>query len=165
MGGWIAGLFAYESPERVDKLVMTGNPGFHGAGNARLANVEMPSEDRVREALRRQMPAASDAEVDDLVRAKMQKMSEPGYMDAFSNMMRTMANVDNRARFSLIRRLPSMKMPILFVIGRGDPSSEHVDKLLSVTPNAKAVVIEDGAHQVHYENVDQFSNAVIDFLG
>src|SRR5689334_20462043 len=28
MGGWIAGLFAYESPDRVNKLVVTGNPGL-----------------------------------------------------------------------------------------------------------------------------------------
>ena len=52
MGGWIAGLFAYESPNRVDKLVMTGNPGFHGAANNRLAQFEVPSEDRVRQANR-----------------------------------------------------------------------------------------------------------------
>src|SRR6266540_6762612 len=52
MGGWIAGLFAYESPNRVDKLVMTGNPGFHGAANNRLAEYQVPSEERVREAIK-----------------------------------------------------------------------------------------------------------------
>ena len=30
MGAWIAAIFAYESPQRVDKLVITGNPGLHG---------------------------------------------------------------------------------------------------------------------------------------
>ena len=165
MGGWIAGLFAYESPNRVDKLVMTGNPGFHGAANDRLANFEAPDEDRVRQALSRQMKSSSESEIDALVQEKMRKLAAPGFAEAFGKMMKTMANHDNRARFNLIRRLPTMTMPTLFVIGRGDPSSEHAAKLGSVTPNSKVVMIEDGAHQVHYENTDEFAKAVIEFLG
>jgi pimeloyl-ACP methyl ester carboxylesterase len=165
MGGWLAGLLAYESPERVDKLIMTGNPGFHGAANDRLAERQLPTEERVRTALKRQMGNYPDSEVEELVQTKMRKMQEPGYFEAYASMMKTMANHDNRARFNLMRRLPHLTMPVLMIIGKGDPSFEHVDKLLSVTPNSKAVVIENGAHQVHYENVDEFAKAVHEFLG
>jgi pimeloyl-ACP methyl ester carboxylesterase len=165
MGGWIAGLFAYESPNRVDKLIMTGNPGFHGAANDRLANFEVPEEDRVRAGIDRVGVGLSDAEKDAIVKEKMAKLNDPSFAEAFGKMMKTMADHGNRQRFNLIRRLPHLTMPTLFIIGKGDPSSEHLDKLKSVTPNSKVVLIEDGAHQVHYENTDQFCKAVIEFLG
>src|SRR5205814_4913920 len=69
MGGWIAGLFAYESPNRVDKLVMTGNPGFHGAPNDRLASLEPPTEEQVRRALDRVAPTLSEPEREEVGRA------------------------------------------------------------------------------------------------
>jgi len=165
MGGWIAGLFGYESPNRVDKLVLTGNPGFHGSPNDRLAQWEVPAEDRVREPLMRMMAGVDPAEAEALVKEKIAKLNEPGYGDAFKSTMTTMSNHDNRARFNLIRRLPTMKVPMLFVIGRGDPSSEVVEQLKKAAPTAKIHVIEDGAHQVHYENTEEFSKVITEFFG
>src|SRR5437588_12782457 len=78
MGGWIAGLFAYESPNRVDKLVMTGNPGFHGAANVRLSQYETPSEDTVRKAIDRVAGGLSESEREALVQEKVRKLNEPG---------------------------------------------------------------------------------------
>ncbi len=165
MGGWIAGLFAYESPNRVDKLVMTGNPGFHGAPNDRLAAWEIPEDDRVRQQLLRQMESVTEAEAEALVQEKIAKLHEPGYADAFKSTMTTMSDHANRARFNLIRRLPFIPVPTLFVIGRGDPSSEVTDKLKELVPVSELHIIEDGAHQVHYDNTEEFCKAVTHFLG
>jgi pimeloyl-ACP methyl ester carboxylesterase len=165
MGGWIAGLLAYESPQRVDKLVMTGNPGFHGAPNDRLANFEVPSEERTREALTKVTPMLSEQERESLVKQKMAKLNEPAFAEAFGKMMKTMAYHENRARFGLMRRLPHYTMPTLFLLGRGDPSSEVADKIKAATPNSQVYIIETGAHQVHYENTEEFAKAVVDFLG
>jgi pimeloyl-ACP methyl ester carboxylesterase len=165
MGGWIAGLFGYESPNRVDKLILTGNPGFHGAPNDRLANVQAPTEEQVKGAIYKVSPMLSESERNELVKAKMARINEPGYVDAFATMMKSMALASNRSRFGLKRRLPHMEMPILFVIGRGDPTSQVTDEITSITPNCKLVIVEDGAHQVHYENAQQFSEAVIEFCG
>jgi len=164
MGGWIAGLFAYESPNRVDKLVMTGNPGFHGAANARLASFEVPSEDKVRQALTPMMGAVTASEFDAVVAQKVQKMNQPGYAEAYGGMMKTMADGANRARFNLLRRLPHLEMPTLFLIGRGDPTSETAEKLQAMVPGSQLVIIETGAHQVHYENAEEFARAVTEFL-
>ena len=164
MGGWIAGLFAYESPDRVDKLVMTGNPGFHGAPNDRLAAWEIPSDDRVREQLLRQMEGVSEAEAEALVQEKIRKLHEPGYAEAFKSTMTTMSDHRNRAQFNLIRRLPFTTVPTLLVIGRGDPSSEVADKLKDLIPGSELHVIEAGAHQVHYENTEEFCKVVTAFL-
>jgi pimeloyl-ACP methyl ester carboxylesterase len=165
MGGWIAGLFGYESSHRVNKLVLTGNPGFHGAPNDRLAVWEVPADDRVREAVEKMAAGMDPAEVDALVKAKIDKMKEPGYADAFKSTMTTMSNAANRKRFYLGRRLTYTKVPTLLIIGRGDPSSEVVDQLQKMAPNAKIHIIETGAHQVHYENTEEFCKVIADFLG
>jgi pimeloyl-ACP methyl ester carboxylesterase len=164
MGGWIAGLFAYESPNRVDKLVMTGNPGFHGAANNRLSNFQAPDEDGVRKAIEKVAPMLSESEREDLVQAKLRRLQEPGYADAHGSMMKTMADPANRERFNLLRRLPTITAPTLFLLGRGDPTSEVADKLTSLVPGSRAIIVEDGAHQVHYENSKEFGTAVLDFL-
>jgi pimeloyl-ACP methyl ester carboxylesterase len=165
MGGWIAGLFAYESPNRVDKLVMTGNPGFHGAANNRLSNFQAPDEEAVRKAIEKVAPMLSEGEREQIVKEKVARLEEPGYADAHASMMKTMADGANRTRFNLLRRLPSITAPTLFLLGRGDPTSEVGDKLQGLTPDSRVVIVEDGAHQVHYENAGEFSKAVLDFLG
>jgi pimeloyl-ACP methyl ester carboxylesterase len=164
MGGWIAGLFAYESPNRVDKLVMTGNPGFHGSANNRLANFEIPSVEKTRDAIKLVAPMLSESEREALVQEKQAKMNEPGFAEAYGGMMKTMADGANRKRFNLRRRLPKMAMPTLLLLGRGDPSSEHGEELQKMMPNAKLHIIESGAHQVHYENTEEFSREVANFL-
>lgn len=164
MGGWIAGLFAYESPNRVDKLVMTGNPGFHGAPNARLANFKAPDEQGVREAIQKVAPMLSERERDELVQAKMRRLVEPGYAEAHATMARTMADGSNRIRFNLLRRLPLISAPTLFLLGGHDPTSEMGDRLQAMLPGSRLVVIEDGGHQIHYENTEEFTKAVLAFL-
>jgi pimeloyl-ACP methyl ester carboxylesterase len=165
MGGWIAGLFAYESPNRVDKLVMTGNPGFHGARNDRLAQFQIPSEERVREAIARVATGLSDSEREALVQEKLRKLNEPGFGDAYGQMMKTMSDPENRMRFNLLRRLPYVTVPTLFLLGKGDPSSEKGSELQALVPGSSLHIIQDGAHQVHYENTEEFCQAVTDFLG
>jgi len=165
MGGWIAGLFAYESPNRVDKLVMTGNPGFHGAANVRLSQYETPSEDTVRKAIDRVAGGLSESEREALVQEKVRKLNEPGFEEAYGQMMKTMSDPTNRVRFNLLRRMPLITAPTLLLLGKGDPSSETGDKLQSLIPGSKLHIVQDGAHQVHYENTDEFSKVVSDFLG
>jgi pimeloyl-ACP methyl ester carboxylesterase len=165
MGGWIAGLFAYESPNRVDKLIMTGNPGFHGARNDRLSTFQAPGEDAVRQAIQKVAPMLSESEREELVQAKMQRLQEPGYADAHASMMRTMADPQNRTRFNLLRRLPHITAPTLFLLGRRDPTSEVAGKLTDLVPGSRSYVIEDGGHQIHYENAEEFSRVALEFLG
>jgi pimeloyl-ACP methyl ester carboxylesterase len=165
MGGWIAGLFAYESPNRVDKLVMTGNPGFHGAANNRLAEYQIPSEERVREAIQKVGVNMSEAEQEALIQEKVRRLNEPGHAENYGQMMKTMANPINRSRFNLLRRMPLMTMPTLLLLGKGDPSSEHGEELQRLLPGSQLHIIQDGAHQVHYDNTEEFCKVVADFLG
>jgi len=164
MGGWIAGLFAYESPSRVDKLVLTGNPGFHGSRADRLAEWQIPPDETVHDQLMRMMDGVPEAEAAALVQEKITKLHEEGFGEAFQGTMKTMSNPDNRIRYNLMRRLPVTPVPMLFVLGRGDPSSEIADQLQAAAPTAKVHIVEEGAHQVHYENVEEFCRVVTEFL-
>jgi pimeloyl-ACP methyl ester carboxylesterase len=164
MGGWIAGLFAYESPNRVDKLIMTGNPGFHGAANNRLSNFQVPDDETVRKAIDKVGSTLTESEREALVEAKMARLKEPGYGEAHGAMMKTMANPENRTRFNLLRRLPYITAPTLFLLGRGDPTSESADKLTALVSGSQVYVIETGGHQIHYENAEEFSKQVVNFL-
>lgn len=164
MGGWIGGLFAYESPNRVDKLILTGNPGFHGAANARLGQGGVPEEENVRKHLDNVMGSASEADRDALAKEKVRKASEPGHMDAYNSMMLTMADLENRKRFNLIRRLPHITAPTLFLLGRHDPTSEKAEELIKLTLGSRYYVIEEGGHQIHYENSEEFCENALDFL-
>jgi len=165
MGGWIAGLLAYESPNRVDKLVMTGNPGFHGSANNNLASWNPPTDDKIEAAVALVTPALSDSERNSLTQEKKRLINDPDYAEAFRSMMSTMGNPQNRKEFNLLRRMPHITSPTLLLLGRGDPSSKTADELQALIPGSKLVIIEDGAHQVHYENTEQFSKVITEFLG
>ena len=147
------------------------SPTVHGAIPSwppypadRLAAWEIPPDERVREQLLRQMEGVSEAEAEALVQEKIRKLHEPGYAEAFKSTMTTMADHGNRAQFNLIRRLPLTPVPTLFVIGKGDPSSEVAEKLKGLVAGSELHIIEDGAHQVHYENAEEFCKVVTEFL-
>jgi pimeloyl-ACP methyl ester carboxylesterase len=92
-------------------------------------------------------------------------VAEPGYGEAHAQMMKTMGNVENRSRFNLLRRLPHVTAPTFFLLGRHDPTSEHAEELVALCPGSKSYVIETGGHQIHYENQEEFSQQVLNFLG
>jgi pimeloyl-ACP methyl ester carboxylesterase len=165
MGGWIAGLFAYESPNRVDKLIMTGNPGFHGARNDRLSTFQVPNDEAVRAAIDKVAPMLSESERAAIVQAKVDRLHDPDYAAAHGAMMATMGNPENRTRFNLLRRLPYVTAPTLFLLGRRDPTSDVAGKLQGLVPASQYHIIEEGGHQIHYENAPEFSRTVLDFLG
>ena len=79
--------------------------------------------------------------------------------------MSTMSDHENRKIYNLIRRLPFLTMPTLFLLGKGDPSYEVAEKLQALVPGSSLHIIEDGAHQVHYDNTEEFSRVVKEFLG
>lgn len=113
MGGWIAGLFAYESPQRVTKVVIGGNPGLYGSPNRRMAQWQPPTDEKVREWVDSVSQVAGiDGEA--LLQEKLAKLHEPGVADAFGKLMRHMAEDANRKRYALDRRLPHLKVPALF---------------------------------------------------
>ena len=166
MGGWIAGLLAYESPERIDKVIITGHP-FTGAPNRNMLDYTLESvtsDDGVREWLTR-VTTGTDADPEALVQEKLAKIHEPGFADAFVKVMRTMGAPANRQHYAMMHRLSHLRVPALVLLGERDKAAMALKDELSqkLAPSSQLRVIASG-HRMHVEDPAVFSEAVIAYL-
>jgi len=162
MGGWIAGLLAYESPNRVDKAVQTGHNGIGALPNAEMTNWKPESDDAIRDWLLK-VTRGIDVDVDALVAERLQKAHEPTRVAAFAKLARHMGAGATRSRYDLLRRLPLVTVPTLYVWGRQDHSFPVAEQAKQLTPGSELVVLECG-HNVPFEAPVEFNQAVLAFL-
>jgi pimeloyl-ACP methyl ester carboxylesterase len=165
MGGWIAGLFAYESPDRCDKVIIGGHP-FTGAPNRNMLEYSADSitpDDKVR-AWVENVTRDGGVDTEALVREKLAKIHEPGFADAFVSVMRTMGAPANREHYALIHRLPHMHLPVLILLGERDEAAMKLkDEVMAAAPPAPLKVIASG-HRMHLEDPQLFASAVLEYL-
>jgi pimeloyl-ACP methyl ester carboxylesterase len=162
MGAWIAAIFAYESPQRVDKLVITGNPGLRGSPNRRMLAWELPNEETV-EAWVSKVARVGGVDAAKVTAEKVAKMQTEGYADAFAKLMTHMGTDDNRQRYAMERRLPQGGAETLYLCGNTDPAIEQAEVWHSLTPNSTLKVVDAG-HRLHVDEPELFSRSVSDFL-
>jgi 2-hydroxy-6-oxonona-2,4-dienedioate hydrolase len=166
MGGWIAGLLAYESPERIDKVIISGHP-FTGSPNRNMLDYTVDSvtaDDGVREWLTK-VAQGQGADVDALVQEKLAKMHEPGFADAFVKVMRSMGAPANRQHYAMVHRLPQLRVPALILLGDRDKAAMSLKDELSqkLAASSELRIIPSG-HRMHVEDPEVFSAAVLDYL-
>ncbi len=162
MGGWLAGLLAYESPERCDKVVQTGHNGIDPRPNPRMSNFSVPSDDEMRSWVEN-VTKGSRVDTQRIVAERIEKAHQPGVGEAFAKIMRHMADGKTRARYDLARRLPHVKARTLYVWGAKDGTIGVSEKAKDLTPDAKLVVLDCG-HDVAIDMPAEFNQAVTDFL-
>ena len=164
MGGWLAGLFAYESPDRCDKVIIGGHP-FTGAPNRNMLNFTAESitpDDKVREWVE-SVSKGHGVDSEALVRQKLDKIHEPGFAESFAKVMRTMGAPANREHYAIIHRLPHLRLPVLILIGERDKAAMQLkDELMRAAPTAELKVVPSG-HRMHIEDPAVFANAVLDY--
>ena len=162
MGGWIAALLAYESPERVDKVVIGGNPGLHGSPNRRMANWKPPADEEVSRWVQ---DATEGISIDGKTQIsdKLAKLHEAGVAEAFGRIMSHMADDANRKRYALDRRLPHLRVPALFLFGKTDGNVDQAETWRELTPGSQVLVVDAG-HRMHIEAPELFANSVAQFL-
>jgi pimeloyl-ACP methyl ester carboxylesterase len=162
MGGWIAGLLAYESPNRVEKVVQTGHNGIGALPNASMTNWKPESDDAIRDWLL-QVARGTGVDVEALVEERLRKAHEPGRVEAFAKLARHMGDGATRKRYDLLRRLPLITVPTLYVWGRQDHSFPVAEQARQLTPGSELVVLDCG-HNVSHEAAEEFNRAVLAFL-
>lgn len=162
MGAWVAGLLSYESPDRVDKVIQTGHNGIGARPNAGMANWKPPTDDAIREWLLR-VAQGAPVDVEALVKERIQKAHEPERVEAFAKVARHMGDGDTRARYDMLRRMPHITAPTLYVWGRTDASFPVAEDARRLTPGARLVVLECG-HDVSVEKPNEFNHAALEFL-
>lgn len=164
MGGWIASVLAYESPERVDRLVLVASGGMATRPLTTMQAWKAPSEEDIRRALSGLGRAGVD--IEPLVKEKV-ALAEDGERAArFSRIMEHMTNPETRTRYYMARRLPHIKSPTLVLWGSADPVNnvEMGENTAKLIPNSRLTVLEGVGHGVPTERVEEFNQAVESFL-
>jgi pimeloyl-ACP methyl ester carboxylesterase len=166
MGGWLADLLAYESPQRVDKLVDSAGGGMATRALTNMVNFQPPSSEEIRKQAATKLKSMG-AQADALVEEYVTHLSRPEVATAFGKVMRHMTDPATRQRYHLARRLPYITAPTLIVWGRNDEvndvaMAEEKHKLIA---NSKVHYIDDCGHFIQQQKPAEFSRAVSDFLG
>ncbi|MHB8577001.1 MAG: alpha/beta fold hydrolase [Dehalococcoidia bacterium] len=164
MGGWIASLLAYESPNRVDRLVLVASGGLRTRTLQSMTEFAPPDRDAIRRQLE---PRVSNAvELDALVERDFAKTQVHGALDAYRRVLRHMNEPENRSRYNTGRRLPFVMAPTLVLWGRDDAVNDvsMAEETARLVPNAELVILDGIGHGVPAEAPEQFNKIVGDFL-
>src|SRR5205823_3476081 len=122
MGGWLASLFAYESPERVDKLVLVAAGGTATRTLASMTQFSPPPEERIRTDFQART-GAPGFDMPKIVEERVQSAAKPENVAAYQRIMNQMNNPAVRLHYNTLRRLPMIKAPTLVLWGSNDQTN------------------------------------------
>jgi pimeloyl-ACP methyl ester carboxylesterase len=164
MGGWIASLLAYESPQRIDRLVLVASGGVATRPLASMTNWQPPSEAEIRNGLAGLQRVGVD--VEPLVQDRLARTKEPERVQRFGQIMAHMTNPETRQRYNTARRLPYITNPTLIIWGRDDKVNELEmgETMHRLIPGSQLVVFDGCGHGVPTEARDRFDQVVTEFL-
>lgn len=164
LGGWIAATFAYESPERVVKLVLDDIAGMNVTPPASVSEFALPTLDQVK-----RQTAANYHEEDreEQVQAAWRNVQVKDAEAAYRKITGHLNDPAMRRRYHLQRKLPFIRVPTLVIWG------EHGNELFpqpmgrdiaARIPGARFTVIPGGTHFVPQGEPVGFARAVNAFL-
>jgi pimeloyl-ACP methyl ester carboxylesterase len=165
MGGWLASLFAYESPNRVNKLVLVGSGGTRTRTIPSMTEFQPPTREQVRDSLKNQFHL-SDEWVETLLPECWSVTEVPNALEVYRKILKHMNNQQTRDKYGTVRRLPKVQAPTLVIWGENDEVNalEMGELTAELVPNSKLVVLKDTGHFAPTQRIDEFNNAVVEFL-
>jgi pimeloyl-ACP methyl ester carboxylesterase len=166
MGGWVASVFAYESPDRVDKLVLVAAGGAATRTLPSMTGFKPPAREDILNRLKQQVKVPG-ADLERMADEGVKHAERPGVVDAYQRIMNRMNNPVVRKQYNTLRRLPHIKVPTLVAWGRDDQTNsiELGEQIHSLLPNSKLVVFDNTAHFIPSENPAELTKAIVDFFG
>lgn len=165
MGGWVSSLFAYESPERVQKLVLVASGGTATRTLASMTQFQPPSRDAIRQNVEARF-GGSELNLDEITEALDRRSQRPGVVEAYQKILNHMNNPLTRQRYNTLRRLPLITAPTLIIWGRDDTTNavEMGEKTQELIPRSKLVILEQCGHFVPTDQPEKFNQLIADFL-
>ena len=181
-GGWFASILAYESPDRLGKLILIGTAGLNIAPAAVASAQAVPDLDSLLQANSNSVyegSAFTGAMAEAVAEQMLEYVSMPGAMDSLKPLKAQMSNPDIRALYLLQHRLPHIKNPVLIIWGGEDSmepfptwteeweSTDHDPGRGSkpwVSPDMQFQLIPGATHFTHWEHPLQVIDLLNNFL-
>lgn len=130
-GGWWGLQLAYESPDRLRKVVSLGGAGLNVTpsggpeGSIARRTVEMPTKEGLMRGISRSFFQGSHM-TPELGAAMAEQMlgyaKMPGGLTSLNPLVEQMGNPASRKHYMLHRRLPYIKVPCMIIWGKGGPN-------------------------------------------
>ena len=179
-GGWFGAILAYESPQRLRRLVMIGSAGMNVTP---VPNVSNPAPTTMERALATTMASVGQGAsswTEEMAKDLAGRMLEAGTLapNSLAPLLQQMANAEIRNHWLIQWRLPHITTPTLVIWGKGDTMEPYptwtaewdtiggdVSKSSKpwVIPGAKYVLLDAG-HNSHWEQPETITELVTDFL-
>lgn len=164
MGGWVASVLAYESPQRIGRLVLAASGGMATRPLPTMTGWQPPGEPEIRSALAGMERAGID--IEPMVKERLALAGDPERAERFRRVMEHMTNPETRRRYYMGRRLPHVPNETLILWGTDDAVNDldMARETHRLIPNSKLKVFDGVGHLIPTETPDEFNRAVLDFL-
>lgn len=180
LGGWLGGLLAYQSPQRIERMVMLCSAGLNREMAGGVAAKHEPSRALFESLVKRWVSDSarfSGADFDLLVDGLLRAGSVPGAATSLDPLIEQMKTPALRERYMLHRRLPFITVPTLMVWGDSDPLdpyptwTEEYDKVEGdmrrsskpwAPPEARFARLASG-HYAHWELPEDTARLIKNF--
>jgi pimeloyl-ACP methyl ester carboxylesterase len=182
LGGGIALQFAYQFPERCERLALVGSGGLGPELSAGLRAATLPGAELVLgaltgisgplrlglSALDRVGQVARVQRVRDLAEAgdALLALKDIEARRAFLRTLRGVVDARGQTVSALDRLYLAQAVPMLVVWGSRDPivPARHAETVREMVPNARVEVFEGAGHWPHLDAPDRFCEVLLDFL-
>lgn len=164
MGGWIASLFAYESPERVDRLALTASGGIATRTLVQMTEFQPPTKEETYDRIAA-LAGISEADAKDWTAYDWTNMQTPGALESYRKILGNMNVAETRNRYSTLRRLPLISAKTLVAWGAHDEVNDITlgQKTAELIPDARLVTFDCG-HMVPHEAPAELNEALLEFF-
>jgi pimeloyl-ACP methyl ester carboxylesterase len=168
MGGWIATLLAYESPDRLNKVVLSSAGGTATRPLQNMVEFKVPTDEQIEQQLSRRtgsLPPEMDGQK--LLQQYKDMAHDPAHGEAFAKVMKHMTNPMTRQRYNTLRRLAHIKVPSLILWGTADQTNDVSmgHDMHNGIKGSKMITFEGAGHGTPQERPDEWVKAVNDFFG
>jgi pimeloyl-ACP methyl ester carboxylesterase len=182
LGGGIALQFAYQFPERCERLVLVSSGGLGPELSAGLRAATLPGAELVLRALTgisgplrlgfsaldRVGQATGLQRVRDLAEAgdALLALKDVEARRAFLRTLRGVVDARGQSVSALDRLYLAHAVPMLVIWGSRDPivPALHAETVRQLVPNARVEVFRGAGHWAHLDDPDRFCEVLLDFL-
>jgi pimeloyl-ACP methyl ester carboxylesterase len=166
MGGWIATLLAYESPDRLNKAVLSSAGGTQTRPLTSMVAWKPPAAEQVENQVNRRVANLPPGINADEIREEAKIAMSQAHTDAFAKVMNHMTNPEVRTRYNTTRRLAHIKVPCLILWGTADQTNDISmgHDMHAGIKGSKLVTFEGAGHGTPNERADDWAREVLAFL-